>query len=108
MSSIFAEGSTASPYFSDNSFISLIAFLMSRTPFLVISLPKIIFSATVNASTSIKCWCTIPIPKEAAFDGESSLTTCPFTAISPLVGSSNPANIFIKVDLPAPFSPKRA
>ena len=49
--------------------------------------------AGIIIQTSIKCWCTIPIPKEAAFDGESSLTTCPFTAISPLVGSSNPANI---------------
>ena len=29
---------------------------ISSTPFLVISLPKMIFSATVKASTNIKCW----------------------------------------------------
>ena len=36
--------------------ISLVAPAISRTPFLVTSLPKMIFSATVKASTNMKCW----------------------------------------------------
>ena len=56
ISSTFAVGSTAKPYFSDSSLMSLIAFRISKTPFLVVSLPKMIFSATVKASTSMKCW----------------------------------------------------
>ena len=66
------------------------------------------FSVAVKASTNIKCWCTIPIPKEAAFEGESRLTVFPFTKMSPLVGSNKPASIFIRVDFPAPFSPRSA
>ena len=49
ISSIFAIGSTKSPYFDDISLTSSIAFFISiAPPFFVGSVPNIIFSATVN------------------------------------------------------------
>ena len=37
----------------------------------VSSMPRVTFSATVNTGTSMKCWCTIPIPAAMASFGES-------------------------------------
>ena len=68
-------------------------------------MPSTMFSATVRLGTSMKCWCTMPIPWEMATVGEVSDSFSPFTQISPLVGCSRPKSIFMSVDLPAPFSP---
>ena len=50
----------------------------------------------------------MPIPWAMATVGEVSATFSPLIKISPLVGCSMPKSIFIRVDLPAPFSPMRA
>jgi hypothetical protein len=37
------------------------------------STPSITFSATVNTGTSMKCWCTMPMPAAMASAGERKL-----------------------------------
>ena len=39
--------------------------------------PSAIFSATVNASNSEKCWCTIPMPRRRAVAGSGIVTARP-------------------------------
>ena len=68
-------------------------------------MPSTMFSATVREGTSMKCWCTMPIPFAMAAFGEESTTFSPLITISPSSGCSRPKRIFISVDLPAPFSP---
>ncbi len=65
------------------------------------------FSATVKTGTSMKCWCTMPIPCRIASLGEVIVTFSPSTRISPESGCSSPYSMFINVLLPAPFSPSR-
>ena len=48
------------------------------------------FSATVNTGTSMKCWCTMPIPAAIESLGDLNVTGSPSTRISPSVGSSSP------------------
>ena len=36
-------------------------------------MPRVTFSATVNTGTSMKCWCTIPMPAAMASFGECEL-----------------------------------
>ncbi|MPM94625.1 hypothetical protein SDC9_141773 [bioreactor metagenome] len=108
VSSILAEGLTAKRYLLDRSAITAAAAFLFKTPSLLGSLPKMMFSVTVKSLTNIKCWCTIPIPNLSATPGELILTSCPLTLMVPLVGSKRPERIFIKVDLPAPFSPNKA
>ena len=67
--------------------------------------PKARFSATLRAPTSLKCWCTMPMPACAASRGEPNLMSRPDSRISPSSGCIRPAIMFISVDLPAPFSP---
>lgn len=62
-------------------------------------------SNTVIASTSMKCWCTMPMPSFTAWLGDSMRTSFPSRKILPSVGWYRPIRIFISVDLPAPFSP---
>ena len=47
--------------------------------------PSATFSATVMSGTSMKCWCTIPIPSSSAWRGLSIVTGCPSTSIGPRV-----------------------
>ncbi len=49
----------------------------------VCSLPSITFSATVNTGTSMKCWCTMPMPAAMASPGLAKRMTSPSTRISP-------------------------
>ena len=49
-----------------------------ETPFLG-SMPRMMFSATVREDTSMKCWCTIPIPIFIAICGDDICTCFPFT-----------------------------
>ena len=71
-------------------------------------MPRVTFSATVNTGTSMKCWCTIPMPAAMASFGEANWAFLPSIRISPSSGCSSPYRTFIRVDLPAPFSPSRA
>ena len=71
-------------------------------------MPRVTFSATVNTGTSMKCWCTMPMPAAMASFGESELVGFPSSRISPSSGCSSPYSTFIRVVLPAPFSPSRA
>ena len=80
---------------------------MFSTPAVLCSRPKIRFSATVNTSTSMKCWCTMPIPAAIASFGVREVCGRPSMVISPSSGCSIPYRTFISVDLPAPFSPSR-
>ena len=109
ISSTFAIGSIDKPYLLDISSTSFIALFISKVPInLVVSLPKIMFCATVKVPINMKCWWTIPIPLLIATLGFSILTNSSFIWISPEVGVYNPYKMFIRVDLPAPFSPKSA
>ena len=75
-----------------------------KTP-LVFRSPRMMFSNTVMASTSMKCWCTMPMPSFTAWAGESMRTFLPFKQMLPSVGWYRPIRTFISVDFPAPFSP---
>ena len=61
ISSIKASGSTLRPYFSLRSITFCLASFFCRKPILLGSTPRMILSSTVKHSTSLKCWCTIPI-----------------------------------------------
>src|SRR5262249_39680458 len=50
----------------------------------------------------------IAIPPASASRGRAKFVVCPSSRISPESGRRTPARIFIRVDLPAPFSPTRA
>ena len=41
------------------------------------------FSVTVITGISMKCWCTIPMPRSIASCGEDSFTGSPLITISP-------------------------
>ncbi len=56
----------------------------------------------------MKCWCTMPIPAAIASPGPAKVTGVPSTTISPASGTYRPYRVFIRVDLPAPFSPSSA
>ncbi len=72
------------------------------------STPSVTFSATVNTGTSMKCWCTMPMPAPIASLGELNTTGSPSITIWPSSGPISPYRTFISVVLPAPFSPSRA
>ncbi len=69
------------------------------------SRPRKRFSATERCGASCDSWCTMAIPTEAASMGRRKFTARPSNSISPASRSIMPATIFIRVDLPAPFSP---
>jgi hypothetical protein len=56
----------------------------------------------------MKCWCTMPMPARMASCGLRSFTSSPLIAMVPSSGGCMPYRIFIRVDLPAPFSPQMA
>ena len=56
----------------------------------------------------MKCWCTMPIPTAIAAAGEWKVACTPLTVMVPSSGWCMPYRVFIRVDLPAPFSPTRA
>src|ERR1700689_2590753 len=71
-------------------------------------MPRVTFSATVNTGTSMKCWCTMPMPAAMASLGEWNWTGLASRRICPSSGCNSPYSTFIRVLLPAPFSPSRA
>ena len=107
ISSILSSGFNSKLYFSISSLTFSISFFRSiRKPFFCFSsMPSMIFSYTVRLGTSLKCWCTIPIPWAIASMGLFSFTSFSLIRIFPSVGSRRPYSIFISVDFPAPFSP---
>ena len=56
----------------------------------------------------MKCWCTMPTPASIASAVVHPVTSRPPTSIVPPSAVVMPLRTFIKVDLPAPFSPTRA
>jgi hypothetical protein len=48
------------------------------------------FSVTVITGTSMKCWCTMPMPSSIARDGDVTWTGSPLTRISPSSGLYSP------------------
>ena len=72
------------------------------------SMPSVTFSATVKTGTSMKCWCTMPMPASIASFGEPNFAGLPLIRISPSSGWVSPYRTFISVVFPAPFSPRRA
>ena len=63
------------------------------------------FSVTVNGSTSTKCWWTMPMPRAIASRGDAIFTSWPRTEIVPPSAGYIPYSTRISVDFPAPFSP---
>ena len=103
------SGSISNPSWRARSRIRPSAFLVSRkTGFAMVSLPRTMFSATEKTGTSMKCWWTIPMPRAIASDGPAMAVGTPSSRISPESGESSPYRMFIRVLLPAPFSPRRA
>src|SRR6202050_340795 len=104
-----ASGSTSRPYRWDSSRTSRRVLRRSSSPDgRVSSMPSVTFSATVNTGTSMKCWCTMPMPAAMASFGEPNRTAWLSIRISPSSGWYSPYRTFIRVDLPPPFSPSRA
>ena len=90
-SSISASGSTSNPYLSEISLIfRRVSSRFRKPPALVVSAPSATFSATVNTGTSMKCWCTMPMPAAMASPGPRKVTALPSTRISPSLGSYSP------------------
>ena len=105
----FASGSTSKPNWLPRWRMRVCASLRSRKIGLAIgSSPRRMFSATDRTGTSMKCWCTMLMPRSIASDGLRIVTGSPSIRISPSSGSARPYRMFIRVDLPAPFSPSRA
>src|SRR5438093_7323626 len=85
------------------------AWRRSRRPNrLVVSMPSITFSVTVNTGTSMKCWWTIPRPAAIASPGDPNRTGSPSIRISPSSAWYRPYRMFMSVVFPAPFSPRSA
>ncbi len=70
--------------------------------------PPQIFSATPRPSTRLSSWNTVAMPAALASCGRWNARATPSTTSSPSSGRVTPARTFIRVDLPAPFSPTRA
>src|SRR5699024_8341575 len=104
-SSTSASGSRSKPKRAEISRTSVRAAARSSRPPLVGSCPSTMFSATVKTGTSMKCWWTIPIPASIASPGSEKVTGFPSMTMSPPSGRYSPYRTFIRVDLPAPFSP---
>jgi hypothetical protein len=60
--------------------------MSSTTPAVVGSVASTMFSATVITGMSMKCWCTMPMPRSIASLGVWIRTGCPLIRISPSSG----------------------
>ena len=65
-------------------------------------------SATDRSGISDSSWKTLTIPAALAAAGSGKLASRPASNIRPVSGATTPAIILIRVDLPAPFSPRMA
>ena len=69
------------------------------------SRPRNTFSATVRSGSRLNSWNTVDSPATCAWVGWWNSTGVPPIATVPASRSCTPASTFIRVDLPAPFSP---
>ena len=69
------------------------------------SRPIITLAATSRLSKRLSSWCTKAMPAAMAPATVSEPCSAPSMRITPSLGSTTPPRIFIRVDLPAPFSP---
>ena len=69
------------------------------------SRPIITLAATSRLSKRLSSWCTKAMPAAMAPATVSEPCATPSMRITPSLGSTTPPRIFIRVDLPAPFSP---
>ncbi len=60
-----ASGSTPRPYSRSDAPVPARAAALPRRRMTPPSAPSMTFSSTVNGSTSMKCWCTMPMPSDA-------------------------------------------
>ena len=79
-----ASGSTSISYSSARCFSVSRAFARAGPISAPPSAPSTTFSSTVKVSTSMKCWCTMPMPWAMASEEERIFTASPLTRISPL------------------------
>ena len=107
-SSISASGSTLRLCLAESSLTMVRALSRSRIPPRTVSWPSIMFSATVMTGTSWKCWWTMPMPRRIASLGSLIRLESPLMVIVPASGVMSPKICLTRVDLPAPFSPRRA
>ncbi len=69
---------------------------------------KKMFSATVKSGTSGSSWNTTPTPLRLDSSGSRGVNRSPRNCTSPASAWYTPAITLMRVDLPAPFSPRRA
>jgi hypothetical protein len=86
MFSTRAEGSMANLNVRDSSCTRLTAASMSRKGPCRGSVASTMFSATVITGMSMKCWCTMPMPRSMASRGEAMRIRSPSSRISPSSG----------------------
>ena len=79
-----------------------------RPPARTGSRPTIRFSAIERLGSTVSSWNTVWIPAAFASAGLSKLMARPSSRIWPVSGGNRPEAIFMRVDLPAPFSPMNA
>ena len=102
------SGSISKSKFAKSSLhLFLMVFLSRKRPFLSSLFMKIL-SITLSSGQSDSSWWIKLIPKSLATLVSVMSTFLPSTNISPLSLANTPDKIFIRVDLPAPFSPTRA
>ncbi len=90
-SAISASGSTSNLNWAASSRTRESAVAPSRKiPARVGSFASTMFSATVITGMSMKCWCTIPMPRSIASFADLSTTGSPFSRISPSSGLYRP------------------
>ena len=87
-SSTRASGSMSNPNLADVSSTRALARARSMSPAARVgSYPRHTDSATVKTGTSMKCWCTMPMPAATASAAEWNLTGSPSRRISPASAS---------------------
>ena len=79
-------GLSGRPYSAE----TLVIFALSADNRILPASASEMFSATVSASNSEKCWKTMPMPSRRAAAGLGIVTGVPFQRISPEVGCSAP------------------
>ena len=97
-----------SSIFKHSFAISCIFFFCTNPIPAVCHLPRKIFSAISSSGTICNSWCIFTIPRLLAWIGFFISLCTPSSKISPSSGCREPLSTFIKVDLPAPFSPINA
>jgi len=81
-----ARGSSVSPKALEISSMRLSIEALSVNGCFFSRRPSVMFWETVSVGTSMKCWCTIPMPLRMASSGERKWTRFPLKVISPSSG----------------------